>query len=634
MCGTRTWLLTRRDCTADVIFVSFDSWAALGVVRTTTFKVTCVAVLPLTHGAESSMRLKLLLLVCCCVCGSALAAQPSQPSIIWDPSPNYSSGRTATIDSIVIHTTEGSYAGSVSWLKNPSAGASAHYVIKEDGSEIKQLVANSNRAWHATYYNNRSIGIECAGYAGQSSTWTQGILPALYDLVAWLCYTYNVTNVHPAGQATSQSQQDFNGTGLVGHYQVQPWNRTDPGSYFDWNALVAAVNTRLGAGSNDRIVDNTDPGFSTLSGSWSTGTTATGHYGTDYRFASSSASVTAECEWRPNLPEGGVYEVLLYYPQGSNRADNAPFTVYHANGSSLFNVNQQANGGAWYSLGNFDFFTGTSGYVRLANNANPSVVLADAVWFKQISSAPVPTAPAGLSATVINSTDVGFSWNYTAWADNYWVDIAESAGDLSSGSGTFQNANVGRTNSHTWTGLTPGQTYFWRVYANNVAGGVHGMPTPASFTMSSGSPPAAPTGLVASVLSDTSVRFEWNASSGVDGYWIDIAESAADLLAGTSGATFQAMNVGPATVSYDWTGLTPGTTYYWRVQAYNTAGGTHAYPTPASTMTSGGSTTGGTGPGSGDKGSAGCSTSGGQSWLWIALLGALPATFVIRRRLG
>lgn len=436
------------------------------------------------------MNLKLALLAFLFCIGGVLAAQPTQPTIIWDPSPNYTSGRSVAIDSIVIHTTEGSYSGAVSWLKNPSANASAHYVIKEDGTEIKQLVADSNQAWHATYYNNRSIGIECAGYAGQASTWTQGILPALYDLVAWLCYTHGVQAVHPPGQATTSPQtNDFNGVGLVAHQQIQPWNRSDPGAYFDWNTFVTEVNNRLGTGvgANDRIIDNVDAGFSTLSGSWSTGNTATGRYGADYRFASSGASVTAECEWRPDLPEGGTYEVLVYYPAGSNRADNAPFTVHHANGDTTVAVNQQVNGGAWYSLGSFPFFTGTSGYVKLANNANPSVVLADAVWFKQISAAPAPGAPTGLVATPLSSADVSLAWNWTMWADGYHVDIAESAADLAGATGTFQTVNVGRVNSHNWSGLTPGVAYFWQVRSYNQAGGNTGYPTPDSFTLTAAS---------------------------------------------------------------------------------------------------------------------------------------------------
>lgn len=565
------------------------------------------------------------------LCG-VLHAQPAQPTIIWDPSPNYNSRSGTTIDSIVIHTTEGGYSGAVSWLKNPSSGASAHYVIKENGTEIKQLVADSNRAWHATYYNSRSIGIECAGFAGQASTWTQGILPALYDLVAWLCYTHGIAAVHPPGQATSQTQQDFNSVGLVGHYQIQPWNRSDPGAFFDWNALVTEVNARLGAGTSDRIVDNVDPGFSVLSGSWSTGTSAAGKYGADYRFASSSAGVSAECEWRPTLPEGGTYAVEAWYPAGTNRADNAPFTVYHANGTSTVNVNQQINGGGWYVLGTYSFFTGNSGFVRLANNANPSVVLADAIRFRQISAAPAAPAPTGLAATALNSTDIQFTWNWASFADGYYVDIAESAADLSAATGTFQAANVGRVNSFVWQGLTPGTTYYWRVWAYNVAGGNHGYPTPASITLAAGATPGLPTGLIATVLSDTSVRFDWVAGSSTDGFWLDIAESASDLTAGVGAPTFQNIQLSALTTTYSWVGLAPGATYYWRVFAYNTNGGVHAYPTPDSVMLSGGGSNhnhGSDGGGGGNDGGCSSGNGGGRYWL---ILPALLAALLWRRR--
>jgi len=578
------------------------------------------------------MRLCALLLVL--TVAAAAHAQPTQPAIIWDPSPNYNSRGGVTIDSIVIHTTEGSYSGAVSWLKNPSAGASAHYVIKENGTEIKQLVADSDRAWHATYYNSRSIGIECAGFAGQASTWTQGILPALYDLVAWLCYTHGVQAVHPGGQATSQSQQDFSSVGLVGHFQVQPWNRTDPGAYFDWGALVTEVNNRLGSSSsNDRVIDNTDPGFSTPSGTWTTGTSAAGKYGADYRFAgtTSGGTATAVAEWRPNLPAGGDYEVAVYYPAGTNRSDNAPFTVTHANGTSSFAVNQQVNGGSWVILGTFPFFTGTSGYVRLGNNCNPSVVLADAVWFRSVTVAPPAPAPTGLVATAVNATDIQFSWNWSAYADGYYVDIAENASDLTSQTGTFQGVGVGRVNTYTWQGLTPGTTYFWRIWAYNVAGGNHGYPTPASLTLPAGLAPTAPTGLTATVINDHEIQFSWTAGTGQDGFWLDIAQSASDLAAGAGAATFQNVQLGSGAVSYNWTGLQDSTTYYWRVFAYNTIGGVHAYPTPAFVMTSGAGHSHGTGPGGsgGDNDDGGCVAGVGAGVL--PLIG-LIAPLALRRR--
>ena len=422
-----------------------------------------------------------------------LCAQPAQPTVIFDASPNFTAGRSATIDTIVIHTTEGTYSGAVSWLKNPSAGASAHYVIKENGTEIKQLVSDSNTSWHATYYNSRSIGIECAGFAGQASTWTQGILPALYDLVAWLCYTHNVQAVHPGGTAGSSSAQPYTGIGLVGHFQVQPWNRSDPGAYFDWNALVTEVNNRLNpGGGNDVIIDNLDAGFSINSGSWSTGSTAAGRYGADYRFATSSAAASAQCQWLPNIQTTGTYEVALWYPQGTNRAPDAAFTVHHANGQTSYAVNQQVNGGAWHVLGQFAFFSGTLGRVVLSNYATAGyVVMADAVRFRFISAAPIPAAPTGLSAMAQSPTSVQFAWNWATWSDGYWLDIALSAADLSSQGPSFQNYFAGQAVSHSWSGLIPGTTYYWRVYAFNTQGGNHGVPTPTSITTppNSGSAP-------------------------------------------------------------------------------------------------------------------------------------------------
>jgi len=79
-------------------------------------------------------------------------------------SPNVSSRQGRKIDSVVLHSTAGTYMGSVSWLRNPQSGASAHYVISRMG-EVTQLVAESMAAWHVRIdaggeWNLRSIGIE------------------------------------------------------------------------------------------------------------------------------------------------------------------------------------------------------------------------------------------------------------------------------------------------------------------------------------------------------------------------------------------------------------------------------------------------------------------------------------------
>ena len=138
------------------------------------------------------------------------------------------------------------------------------------------------------------------------------------------------------------------------------------------------------------VIDNVDAGFSVTFGSWTTASSASGRYGSDYLYkgcVGASSSPTGTVEWRPTLTQG-LHEVQVWYASGGNRADDAPFTVHHRSGATTQRINQQINGGQWVSLGTYDFGTGTSGYVELGNNANTGlVVIADAVRFLPSSSA-------------------------------------------------------------------------------------------------------------------------------------------------------------------------------------------------------------------------------------------------------
>ena len=90
------------------------------------------------------------------------------------------------------------------------------------------------------------------------------------------------------------------------------------------------------------IVDNSDPEFTILSGTWSTGSWVD-PWGEDYRWASTTTGdPTHEVEWRPSLPASSLYEVAIWYVAGSNRADDAPFTIDYDGGSATIPVNQQA----------------------------------------------------------------------------------------------------------------------------------------------------------------------------------------------------------------------------------------------------------------------------------------------------
>ncbi|HEY5924012.1 MAG TPA: N-acetylmuramoyl-L-alanine amidase, partial [Kofleriaceae bacterium] len=79
---------------------------------------------------------------------TTIAAGGDFAEAIWRASPNFNSRNGTAVSLVVIHSCEGGYSGCWGWLRNSSAGASAHYVVNESGSEVTQLVREANRAWH------------------------------------------------------------------------------------------------------------------------------------------------------------------------------------------------------------------------------------------------------------------------------------------------------------------------------------------------------------------------------------------------------------------------------------------------------------------------------------------------------
>lgn len=127
------------------------------------------------------------------------------------------------------------------------------------------------------------------------------------------------------------------------------------------------------------IIDNTNSNFST-SGSWVLGSSSADKYGSSYNYASTvTGAATATATFVPAIVSAGNYDVYIWYPQGGNRTTNAAWSV--VGGSTVnINVNQQVNGGQWYPIAsNITFPAGNSGYIRVANNGGPTVVMADAV---------------------------------------------------------------------------------------------------------------------------------------------------------------------------------------------------------------------------------------------------------------
>lgn len=166
---------------------------------------------------------------------------------------NYSSraGGTSSIDSVIIHTTEGSYAGTISWFRNPSSEVSAHYVVRKSDGEVTQMVHDDKKAWHAWSYNSRSIGIEHEGHAANPGTWTDAMLESSARLSAWLSNTYNIP---------------VNRSHFRGHSEIPSSYKSDPGVHFPWDrylALVSCFKTGSSAcGSGSSTGSESGPGDS------------------------------------------------------------------------------------------------------------------------------------------------------------------------------------------------------------------------------------------------------------------------------------------------------------------------------------------------------------------------------------
>ncbi len=163
---------------------------------------------------------------------SPLSAQ--YPPATWYPaaSCNYTATSTSK-DTIVIHTIEGTAAGCLSWFRNCNADVSAHYVTSEAGG-VWQCVDEWHRAWHAGCVNSRAIGIENEGYAGSASHPV-----SLYNAVGLLCRdicdSWGIVKQHRSCPPGICGHNDVNNCVCGGDH----W---DPGPGWDWNYMISVVN--------------------------------------------------------------------------------------------------------------------------------------------------------------------------------------------------------------------------------------------------------------------------------------------------------------------------------------------------------------------------------------------------------
>lgn len=146
----------------------------------------------------------------------------------WCPSPNTGPRREGlTPHLIVLHyTAMVSAEAALDRLCDPAAEVSAHYLIARDGS-VTQMVEEAERAWHAGAgewagkydINSRSIGIELDN--GGREPFSEPLMKALEVLLPQVMGRWAID---PAG--------------VIGHSDMAPGRKGDPGPHFDWARLA------------------------------------------------------------------------------------------------------------------------------------------------------------------------------------------------------------------------------------------------------------------------------------------------------------------------------------------------------------------------------------------------------------
>ncbi len=318
----------------------------------------------------------------------------------WRPAPssNYTAGRGGKkVEVLVVHTCAGSYSSCWGWLTTPYPTnpykTSAHYVVNESGSEILALVDEANTAhhvgksWQGLPTNSRSVGIEHGGFSySGSNKWTEGQFAASAKLACDVVKRQNIV-------------RDRNH--IIGHYQPDPVNRAnDPGTSFPWTEYMNRINECVtGSSGGGGGGGGTPPPSASItidsnnasnnaavarivapSSNWKASTNVAGYYNTGYWVAPTDA-VSDGVHFEFYLAAPASKQIYAWWTSADDRATAVPYVVFDATGKKLgtANKNQQSGGGAWQSVGTFNFTAGWNRVTVSRWTTSGQQVVADAI---------------------------------------------------------------------------------------------------------------------------------------------------------------------------------------------------------------------------------------------------------------
>ena len=282
--------------------------------------------------------------------------------------------------------------------------------------------------------------------------------------------------------------------------------------------------------------------------------------------ATASSSTTIGLSWMAVTPPANC-TIISYNVYGSTTSGFTPSSsnlVANVTGAT-YNNNGLATSTTYY-------------YVVEAVDAKGSSVAssqASAETFAP-SCSTVPSAPTGLTATASSSSAIGLNWTAVTPSVNCAISsyslYRSTASGFTPSSGNLIASTIGTTYSN--TGLAASTTYFYVVEAVDADGASVASTQVSAETQatSCSAVPSAPTGATASAASSSAINLNWTAVPPPTNCTITSYSVYGSTTSGFTPASGNLVASGATGTTYSITGLAASTTYYYVVEALDTAG--------------------------------------------------------------
>ena len=276
--------------------------------------------------------------------------------------------------------------------------------------------------------------------------------------------------------------------------------------------------------------------------------------------ASAASSSQIDLTWvdNDNTEAGFKIERCM----GAGCSDFTQIATVGANVTSYSNTGLAASTSYSYRVQTYNA-AGNSDFSNTATAVTPAI--------------PIPNPPSNLTAVAVSTGQINLSWTDSDNTETgFKIERCTGAGC----SDFVQIATVGaNVTSYPNTGLTASTSYSYRVRAYNIAGDSDYSNTASAVTQAAPALPAAPSNLAATVVSKSQINLTWtDNATNETGFYIERCK-------GSTCINFARIATVDANVTaYANTGLSKGTTYRYRVQAYN-ASGTSGYSNIATATT-------------------------------------------------